>query len=203
MDEACRKGITIDHQELARELGVPVIPTVGRTSQGIGDLISATAKVCSGKGQIRPRRVVTSGPVAAAIEDLAQVIQTRCPALPSARWVAIRLLEGDARVDRAITAAELVPMSKDASTEILRRAQMLRHGLDIAFRDRFVETVFDDARRIANYTIQTAEGPVSDWDARCGAIFRLRPAGRGPLGPRQFDGGSGGAGRRRYGMCST
>ncbi|MDP6779197.1 MAG: ferrous iron transporter B [Candidatus Latescibacteria bacterium] len=39
-DDAQRKGISIDTERLERELGVPVIPTVGISGEGIRDLVS-------------------------------------------------------------------------------------------------------------------------------------------------------------------
>jgi ferrous iron transport protein B len=39
-DEAKHKGIEIDTEKLSKELGVPVVPTVARTSQGVNKLIN-------------------------------------------------------------------------------------------------------------------------------------------------------------------
>jgi ferrous iron transport protein B len=38
MDEARRRGIQIDHEDLERRLGVPVIPTIGRRGRGLKEL---------------------------------------------------------------------------------------------------------------------------------------------------------------------
>ncbi len=38
MDEAVRSGIEVDAEDLAQELGVPVVPTVGRRGSGLRDL---------------------------------------------------------------------------------------------------------------------------------------------------------------------
>lgn len=38
MDEAKRRGIELDHEELERRLGVPVIPTIGRRGRGLKEL---------------------------------------------------------------------------------------------------------------------------------------------------------------------
>ncbi len=38
MDEASRGGMEVDHEELSRQLGVPVVPTVGRRGLGLKEL---------------------------------------------------------------------------------------------------------------------------------------------------------------------
>ena len=38
MDEATRGGMEVDHEELARQIGVPVVPTVGRRGLGLKEL---------------------------------------------------------------------------------------------------------------------------------------------------------------------
>jgi ferrous iron transport protein B len=38
MDEAARGGMEVDHEELSRQLGVPVVPTVGRRGLGLKEL---------------------------------------------------------------------------------------------------------------------------------------------------------------------
>jgi len=107
MDEAERKGIEIDHQRLQEDLGVPVVPTVARTGQGIPQLIEAVAGVASGAIQTQPHRIRGRGEAARSVEELAAMVEAAYPGLPNARWVAMRLLEGDKRVERAIAGGEL------------------------------------------------------------------------------------------------
>jgi hypothetical protein len=64
MDEARRKGIRIDHRALAKDLGVPVVPTVARTSHGMTELLRAVAGVASGSIATRPHRIGARGAAA-------------------------------------------------------------------------------------------------------------------------------------------
>lgn len=141
MDEARRKGVVIDPGQLSIDLGVPVVPTIGRTGRGIDDLIRTVAAVCTGAVQPHPRHVAATGTSATAVDELAASLATRCPALPSPRWVAIRLLEGDVRVEAAIASGQLGELTIGACPEILARADALRHGLDVAFRDQLIEAI--------------------------------------------------------------
>lgn len=110
MDEARRKGIRIDHERLGADLGVPVVPAVARTGDGMPELIETIATVASGQVETQPHRIQAAGRVADAVDELAGLIQRTFPRLPNARWVAMRLLEGDRRVERAIQRGELTEL---------------------------------------------------------------------------------------------
>jgi len=107
MDEARRKHITIDPERLAGDLGVPVVAAAARTGHGITELIGAVAGVCADTLRTRPHRIGATGVVARSVDELASMIDACYPKLPNARWVAMRLLEGDARVERALLSGEL------------------------------------------------------------------------------------------------
>lgn len=121
MDEARRKGIRIDDRALTRELGVPVVPTVARTGQGIDELTAAVAGIATGAIATRPHRIRASGDAAQSVDRLVEMLESAYPGLPNARWVAMRLLEGDKRVENAIRRGELAelvaePVAAEAGT---------------------------------------------------------------------------------------
>ncbi|HEY4667624.1 MAG TPA: ferrous iron transport protein B [Anaerolineales bacterium] len=58
-DEARRHGLAIDERQLARDLGVPVVPTVARQGRGLDRLMSAVAEVAGGKLVGRTRRIAS------------------------------------------------------------------------------------------------------------------------------------------------
>ncbi len=114
MDEAQRRGLRVDARRLARELGVPVVPMVARKGAGIPELIQAVHEVASGKIKPRPRRLDTLRDPAldAAVRRLAARVQRAYPALPNARWVALRLLEGDPSVEQALRDGSLSDLAR-------------------------------------------------------------------------------------------
>lgn len=108
MDEARRHGLEIDERTLARELGVPVIPTAARFRQGLDRLLEAVGEVASERFVCRPRRIQDEPPeLKAALAELTSRIQSEFPELPNARWVALRLLDGDDHIIQAIRRGEL------------------------------------------------------------------------------------------------
>ena len=103
MDEARRHGLQIDERRLARDLGVPVVPTAARQQEGIPELLQAIDDVASGRTVGKPHRVRSESRVMQqAISTLVIQINALYPGLPNARWVALRLFDGDEAVATAL-----------------------------------------------------------------------------------------------------
>jgi ferrous iron transport protein B len=119
MDEAHRKGIDVDVRSLARDLGVPAVPTVARTKEGLGELVRTVAEVITGDIATKPVRPKTPPEVEKAVTELAPMIEKLAPGLPNARWIALRLLDGDHKVRQALLSGELAEMQaqQQAPTE--------------------------------------------------------------------------------------
>ncbi len=130
MDEARRKGLEIDARSLARDLGVPAVPVSARTGEGISTLLQTIAGVADGSLLTNPRRVQGTPEFQHAIRELVPMIEQMVPGIPNARWVAIRLLDGDARVQKALLEGELPQM-------IARQRQAdVRHSRKMALEGR-------------------------------------------------------------------
>ncbi len=103
VDEARRNGLVIDERALSRDLGVPVVPMAARRGEGISDLLRVIENVAAGAYPTRPRRIkYADAALESAVESLAAQLVAAFNNLPNARWVALRLLEGDASIVRAV-----------------------------------------------------------------------------------------------------
>jgi ferrous iron transport protein B len=130
MDEAKRRNIHVDHRRLARDLGVPVVPTTARRGQGMEELLAAVSDVATGKTVCKPHRIKVDSPaVEQAIGQLSAMIHDVFPGLPNARWVALRLLDGDQRLTEAVRNGELSNLSQPY---LVGEGQELRLGLEAA-----------------------------------------------------------------------
>ncbi|MGE0042270.1 MAG: FeoB small GTPase domain-containing protein [Vicinamibacterales bacterium] len=107
MDEAKRKGIEVDLRSLARDLGVPAVGLVARTGEGIHGLLEAVDGVTSGAIATSPLRVKGTAEFQRAVNELVPLIEQSAPGVPNARWIAIRLLDGDAEVEEALRTGRL------------------------------------------------------------------------------------------------
>ena len=109
MDEANRHKIEIDLRVLSRDLGIPVVATSARYSEGIPELIQAIQGVASGQIQCAPRKINNvPDKIKKAVLRLSHEIEEEYPNIPNSRWIALRLLEGDSRIVEALRSGELV-----------------------------------------------------------------------------------------------
>ncbi|MBN1489072.1 MAG: 50S ribosome-binding GTPase [Phycisphaerae bacterium] len=125
MDEAKRKGLDVDVRSLARDLGVPAVPTVARAGEGLGELMRSVAGVISGEIQTKPYRPAPPPDVEHAVAELVPMIQALAPGLFNARWVAYRLLEGDHRVRQALLAGELANLQNAQAAPVEAHSRLM------------------------------------------------------------------------------
>ncbi|MGZ9234714.1 MAG: FeoB small GTPase domain-containing protein, partial [Anaerolineales bacterium] len=78
-----------------------------RTGEGIHTLLATVADVIEGNIVTRPLRVEGTPEFQSAVNTLVPMIQEIAPDVPNARWLAIRLLDGDAKVQGALLSGEL------------------------------------------------------------------------------------------------
>jgi ferrous iron transport protein B len=102
IDEAARKGVEIDVDHLAQDLGVPVIPTIANRGQGVPELFqSAVQTAKSGNtGKVHflsldVERIISE------LADLFGVDTAKRLGVPQ-RFLAIRLLEEDEEFEQAV-----------------------------------------------------------------------------------------------------
>ena len=108
IDEAKRHGLDIDERRLARDLGVPVVPTIARKSQGLDVLLEEVNNIATGKTICKPYRIEHESPqLRDAIQKLSEDILNIYPDLPNVHWVATRLLDGDEQIAEAFLNGEI------------------------------------------------------------------------------------------------
>jgi ferrous iron transport protein B len=108
MDEARANGIEIDARNLARDLGIPVVPCAARSGDGIPELIREIAIMAAREDAPPPRRLLLEIPgLRLALDCIENELQEVFPQLPQPRWVALRLLEGDREIIEAVRSGEI------------------------------------------------------------------------------------------------
>ncbi len=109
MDEAKRNKLTIDERSLARDLGIPVVPTSARFNKGIPELTKTISEVADGTIKCKPHRIKNVPEnINDAVKKLSLEIEKEFPEIPNSRWIAFRLLEGDSHIIDALKTGELV-----------------------------------------------------------------------------------------------
>ena len=109
MDEAKRNKISIDERTLSRDLGIPVVAASARFNEGIPNLIQTISEVANGTIICKPHRIKNVPEnIEKAVKKLTIEIEKEFPNIPNSRWIAFRLLEGDAQIIKALKQGELI-----------------------------------------------------------------------------------------------
>ena len=168
IDEAKRNGIKINSRLLSKKLGVPVVETAARVGQGIKELLKAIDEVATAKNIYKPYRLKYPKNINQAIEPLIKELKEEFPDLPNLRWLAMRLLEGDQSIiDFIKQRSEKTRKNKKINYEkgeniidenediddILALANRIRWRLGDNFHDKLIESIFDEAKNIANAVV--------------------------------------------------
>ena len=99
IDVAESKGITIDYDKLANLLGVPVVPTIAAKGEGVKGLVDRAIQVANGVPEQIENSIRYSDGVEEPINEIVGLIKAEHIDLKYyPRWVAIKLLEGDAAI---------------------------------------------------------------------------------------------------------
>ncbi len=103
VDVAKGKGMVLDKEKLQQALGVPVVFVVATRGEGIYELMGEAVNVALSKPKVKRLRYRRD--VEESIEKLKQVIEKANLSLQyPPRWLAIKLLEGDTEIVKAVSA---------------------------------------------------------------------------------------------------
>ncbi|NMA55544.1 MAG: iron transporter FeoB [Firmicutes bacterium] len=109
MDEARRRGLSIDASRLALELGIPVVPCTARSGEGLSALKDAIGRIATGQIATSPRIVDYNPRLESRLAIIASQLTPLSPQL-SPRWVALRLLERNQSLLQLLTRNQAEPL---------------------------------------------------------------------------------------------
>jgi ferrous iron transport protein B len=124
LDVAKSKGMILDKEKLQQALGVPVVFVVATRGEGIYELMGEAVNVALSKPKVKRLRYRRD--VEESIEKLKQVIEKGNLSLHyPPRWLAIKLLEGDTEIVKAVSAQsrEVIDSALAISKEMSNKCQ--------------------------------------------------------------------------------
>lgn len=101
MDEAEKKSIKINIDELSKKLKVPIVPTAARSGAGIKDLKEAIYENISKEEWGETLKINYSESINDEIEKLSSLLKEKYKGI-NHRWTALRLLDGDESIKESI-----------------------------------------------------------------------------------------------------
>lgn len=110
IDEAKRKGISIDKEILEKELGIPAVLTNARSGEGIDELREKIYLTANRIIKPVPRKIEHKKEIQEKLNLLVPLIEKVFPGLHSSEWIALRLLEGDPKIRKAVENGNLLEL---------------------------------------------------------------------------------------------
>ncbi|AJS61125.1 FeoB small GTPase domain-containing protein [Paenibacillus sp. IHBB 10380] len=95
IDEARRLGIDINLKAISKRLGVPVVAISARNKIGIEALLDQVERVATGAFTAQPLRITYTDEIERGIAQLTPMVEQTIGSKYPARWIALRLLDGD------------------------------------------------------------------------------------------------------------
>ncbi len=142
IDEAKRKNISVDLAKLSGILGVPVVGTNARDGAGLVELKDALLKVAAGDIAVTPLKVTYDNNIEKAVELLEPAVGKLTGGRISARWISLRLLDGDKSLWEALNHYLGFDLIKSGELDdLLYAAKNLIHSADNDIRDVMVESI--------------------------------------------------------------
>lgn len=148
LDEAKRRGITVDLAALEKRLGVPVVGTSAHRKKTLKAITDKLDEVCAGRITPKPRRLCYAEPIERAAAELEPILQKHLVGI-SPRWLALRMLDNDRSL-----AAETERFFGKAPTDIPEVAEALERARGLLAEngitsDRFKDMIVSDILRSA------------------------------------------------------
>lgn len=165
MDEAKRRGVAVDLEELHLLLGVPVVGTSARSRRGLDHLMASLAQVIEADAP-EPNCVVYPDAVETAVAKLVPILRADCPPQIPPRWLALRLIDGDDSIRAALRTHLGITLAEeeavDAALEGFDRASLC---------DQIVSAVVRHAERVAAVSVRSMREKYSRRDQRLDRIL--------------------------------
>lgn len=98
LDEAKKKRIHIDLDELSLQLGVPVVGTNARKGEGLDELMEETRKICQKERKTFRVKVNYGDLLEESIQKIEKIIPDKVKSAVDARWLSLRMLDKEGKI---------------------------------------------------------------------------------------------------------
>ncbi len=159
LDEAKKKGISIDLKKLEQKLGVPVVGTIARKKKTLNNLIEIVEEVASKKIEVKPK-IIKYIPV---IEDAIKMIESKLEqVLPQekkylTRWISLKLIDREEKILTSIQEKLNISLleNEEIHNKIIEAEEILKkHDINKEnIRDTIISSIIFEAESIAKETI--------------------------------------------------
>lgn len=178
IDEAKRKKISINYNELSNRLGVPVIPTNARSNKGLKELMDAVYEVANKNIATNPINITYDDTIEQAIKMIQPRIWELVDGKINNRWVALKLLDGDPTILKSLNKYIGFNLMEDVKLmELLDAAKnhLADNGIQPDnLRDKIVSQLVRTAEDISSSTVTFENKRYNNVDRKIDSILTSR-----------------------------
>ena len=179
MDEAKKKHIKIDLNQLADQLGVPVVGTIARKKKTLDELMHAVDQVLDQPSS--PFSITYPDVIEKAISYIEPVIDEMAHEKINSRWLSLKLLDQDSSLNNEIKEFLGEDFFKDselntalnAAKELLEKESVTKDSL----KDMTVSSLVTTAEKICKETVHVPAKHYNSTDHKVDRILTSRIAG--------------------------
>jgi len=178
MDEAEKKRIKIDLEELSKRLGVPVIGTSARSNKGLKELMDAVYAVAMRQRKNTPIKVEYEDAIEKAIQSIEPYVYELVGDKINSRWVALKLLDGEKTILDSLT--RFLGFEIGNNDFLMNRleeakASLQENGIDSdSFRDMIVSDIVRTAENISRHVVSFENEKYNERDRKIDNILTSR-----------------------------
>ncbi len=175
MDEAKRKGIRVNLEQLSDNLGVPVVGASARSGKGLQELMDEVEAVTAGRRECRPSRIRYLPVVEEAIRRLEPAVSARLGDRLNSRWVSLQLLDCEETLKETMTEYLGLSLWNDpVIAEKIKQAKtsLLEHDIsEDRLKDIVVSCVILRAEEVCMDAVACGQGGYSRWDRKIDRVL--------------------------------
>ena len=175
MDEAKRKNISIDLQELEKLLGVPVVGTTARNGESLEELKNTIEKIALGEIKTKPRKVVYEEGLEDSIKEIEDYIKPLVEDKINSRWLSLRLIDGDFELIKSV--GEYIDFNLTKDEFLKEKLQSIRSnfkneklGLE-NLKDSIVSSIISTGEKISKEVVTFQNKNYNELDRKIDSIL--------------------------------
>ena len=181
MDEAKRKGITVDLVKLSLLLGIPTIGTSANLGQGLNKLMDSIYNVTFNKFISNPVKINYDERIESAISIIEEKLNEMIKSKINSRWLALKLLENDISLLDSISKYLGFDITKDAEVvEGIRngREYLNTNGINCELlRDKIVSVIVKKSEKISKSVVSFRKEEYNATDRKVDKILTSKKFG--------------------------
>lgn len=180
MDEAKRKGISIDINKLSELLGVPVVSVIARKKNSLKALTEALDLI-DGKAPISDFRIDYPKEIESAVKTIEKVVDDKLGGKLNSRWLSLKLIDSDDSLINEINSyfdLDILSDEEIVNAVNVAKKQLQQSGITQAkIKDIVVSAIVKKSEIIARKVIAYKTKSYNATDRRLDKIFTGKAVG--------------------------